>query len=46
MTENLRRTMGETIEIETVLAEGLWHARVDPQQLENALLNLAINARE
>ncbi|HKJ00344.1 MAG TPA: PAS domain S-box protein [bacterium] len=46
MTELLRRTLGETIEVETVLAGGLWQALVDPNQLENALLNLAINARD
>jgi len=46
MIEMLRRTLGETIEIETALAEGLWRMRVDPHQLENALLNLAINARD
>jgi len=46
MTELMRRTLGEDIQIETVLAGGLWHAMVDPGQLENALLNLAINARD
>ncbi len=46
MTGMLRRTLGETVEIETALAEGLWRTLVDPNQLENALLNLAINARD
>ena len=46
MTELMRRTIGEAVEIETVLAGGLWHAMVDPSQLENAVLNLAINARD
>ncbi len=46
MFDLLRRTLGETIEIETVTAPGLWHTRIDPGQLENALLNLAINARD
>lgn len=46
LTEMLRRTLGEEIEIETVLAGGLWDAVIDPGQLENALLNLAINARD
>ena len=46
MTELMRRTLGEDIEIETVQAGGLWPAMVDPGQLENALLNLAINARD
>ena len=42
----LRRTLGETIRIETSLAENLWTALADPNQLENALLNLAVNARD
>ena len=42
----LRRTLGEDIAIETVLAGGLWQTRVDANQLENALLNLAVNARD
>ncbi|WP_209380813.1 PAS domain-containing protein [Pararoseomonas baculiformis] len=46
MEEMLRRTIGEAIEIETVIAGGLWNALVDPTQVENALLNLAINARD
>jgi signal transduction histidine kinase len=46
MSELLRRTLGETIELETVLAGGLWNVRVDPNQLENSLLNLAVNARD
>ncbi len=46
VTELMRRTLGEDIEIETVLAGGLWPATVDPGQLESALLNLAINARD
>jgi len=46
MSELLHRTLGETIEVETVLASGLWSVEVDPHQLENALLNLAINARD
>jgi PAS domain S-box-containing protein len=46
MTDLLRRTLQETIEIETVLAGGLWPALVDPNQLENSLLNLAVNARD
>lgn len=44
--ELLGRTLGETIEIETVLPDGLWPVPVDPHQLENALLNLAVNARD
>ncbi|MEE9140782.1 MAG: PAS domain S-box protein [Alphaproteobacteria bacterium] len=45
-TELMRRTIGEPIEIETVLAGGLWQAMVDRGQLETAVLNLAINARD
>lgn len=41
-----RRTLGETVEIETVIAAGLWNCFVDPGQFENVLLNLAINARD
>jgi len=46
MSELLRRTIGETITVETVLAGGLWRTAIDPNQLENAILNLAINARD
>ena len=46
MSELLRRTLGESIEIETVPAGGLWQTLVDPNQLEHAVLNLAINARD
>jgi signal transduction histidine kinase/two-component SAPR family response regulator len=46
MTDMLRRTLGEPIEIESVTAGGLWNALVDPGQLQNALLNLTINARD
>jgi signal transduction histidine kinase len=42
----LQRTFGEGIRITTDLADGLWETRVDPSQVENALLNLAINARD
>jgi PAS domain S-box-containing protein len=42
----LRRALGEAIEIETVIASGLWNTMVDPVQVETALLNLAINARD
>lgn len=42
----LRRTLGEAIEIETIRGGGLWNVSVDPAQVENALLNLAINARD
>jgi signal transduction histidine kinase/ActR/RegA family two-component response regulator len=46
MSDLLGRTIGETVTIETVLAGGLWKAAVDPNQLENTLLNLAVNARD
>ena len=46
MSELLRRTLGERITHECVQAGGLWRARVDPGQLENAILNLAVNARD
>jgi signal transduction histidine kinase len=46
MTNLLQRTLGETIEIDVVSAAGLWACLVDAGQLENALLNLAINARD
>ncbi len=42
----LRRTLGESIEIRTVIAKELLRPLVDPNQLQNALLNLAINARD
>ncbi len=46
MSDLLRRTLGEDVAIETVLAGGLWQTRVDANQLENVLLNLAVNARD
>jgi len=46
MSDLLQRTLSETIEVETVLPNGLWRAEVDAHQLENALLNLAVNARD
>jgi PAS domain S-box-containing protein len=46
ISELLRRTLGESILIETVLAGGLWPTFADGNQLENALINLAINARD
>ena len=46
MSELFRRTLGENIAVETVLAGGLWRTHADPNQLENVLLNLAVNARD
>src|SRR5580704_5705390 len=42
----LQRTLGETVSLETVLAAGLWRTDADSNQLENAILNLALNARD
>jgi PAS domain S-box-containing protein len=46
MEELLSRTLGETISVAVKLPADLWPCRVDPAQLESALLNLAINARD
>jgi PAS domain S-box-containing protein len=46
MQEMIQRTVGPGIPVEVVGASGLWPALVDPPQLENALLNLCINARD
>ncbi|RAR54627.1 PAS domain S-box-containing protein [Paraburkholderia unamae] len=46
MDDLLRRALGELIHIETVVAGGLWNTLVDPNHLENVVLNLAINSRD
>ncbi|MGZ9033755.1 MAG: hypothetical protein ACXW25_05025 [Rhodospirillales bacterium] len=46
MTHLLRRTLGETIEIREQFAKKLWPTLIDRGQLEHALLNLAVNARD
>jgi two-component system NtrC family sensor kinase len=46
MSDLLHRSIGDAISVETVLGAGLWRAFVDANQLENALLNLAVNARD
>lgn len=46
MSELLNRTLGETISVETVRGAGLWKVEVDPNALESAVLNLAVNARD
>ncbi|HEY0420604.1 MAG TPA: PAS domain S-box protein [Acetobacteraceae bacterium] len=46
MVDLVQRTVGPEIEVETVLAIGLWPTQCDPNQLENAILNLCINARD
>jgi signal transduction histidine kinase len=45
MSEMLGRTLGEVVNLEVVLGGGLWSTFADPNQLENAILNLAVNAR-
>ncbi|MBB3406990.1 hypothetical protein FHT87_000890 [Rhizobium sp. BK316] len=46
MDDMLRRALGEEIEVETMVSGGLWNTFADPIQIENALLNLAINSRD
>ncbi len=46
MSDLLRRSLGPTIRLETSLARGIWKAFADPNQLENVILNLALNARD
>ncbi|AWB49295.1 hybrid sensor histidine kinase/response regulator [Gemmobacter aquarius] len=46
LDELLRRSLGETVRLELALGGGLWRTRVDKGQVENALVNLAINARD
>ena len=46
LEEMLHRTIGEAIEIHVVRAADLWTTLIDPSQIENALLNLALNARD
>ncbi len=46
MTELLKRSLGERVEVETAVGGGLWTALADVSQVENAVLNLAINARD
>ena len=46
MSDLLRRTLGEVIQTEVVLAGGLWRVYADPHQLETAILNLVVNARD
>ena len=44
--ELIRRSVGPNVEVEVVGARGLWLTKIDPSQLENALLNLCINSRD
>jgi len=46
MSDMMRRTLGEAIEIEVTTESELWNCEIDPGQLENAILNLALNARD
>jgi signal transduction histidine kinase/CheY-like chemotaxis protein len=46
MTDLLRRSIGADVRLETVLAGGLWRTHADPNQLENVILNLAVNGRD
>ena len=46
MKDLIRRTVGPEIDIECVLGKDVWAVEVYPNQLENALLNLALNARD
>ena len=46
MSELLQRSIGESVRCETVLAGGVWKVMADPAQLESAVINLAVNARD
>lgn len=46
MDDLLQRAMGESVNIRTIVDDGLWNTLVDPGQLENVILNLALNARD
>ena len=46
MSDLLSRALGETIKLEIVTSPGLWRVEADPNQLESAILNLAVNARD
>lgn len=46
MSDLLNRTLGETIEVETIQSARIWPVEIDVNQMENALLNLAVNARD
>jgi len=46
LADLLQRTLGETVALETVSGAGLWPALADPSELENALVNLCVNARD
>ncbi|HEY8435323.1 MAG TPA: response regulator [Sphingomicrobium sp.] len=46
MSDLLQRSLGELIKLEIIIAPGLWRIEADPNQLESAILNLAVNARD
>jgi CheY-like chemotaxis protein len=46
MSDLLQRSLGEDVRLEIVTAPGLWRVEADPNQLESAILNLALNARD
>jgi signal transduction histidine kinase len=46
LTDFLRRSLGETVALDIVVTDGLWQVEADPIQLEAAILNLAVNARD
>ena len=46
LSDMIHRTLGETISVETVLGAGLWRVEADPAELEAAIINLAVNARD
>jgi PAS domain S-box-containing protein len=46
LSDLLNRALGERVDLEIVAGAGLWHVEVDPNQLENAILNLAVNAHD
>lgn len=46
LTDMLQRTLGETILLSSALSPDLWTTRTDPSQLESAVVNLAVNARD
>jgi PAS domain S-box-containing protein len=46
MDDMLSRALGEAVEVETVIAAGIWNTLVDAAQVENAVLNLCINGRD
>ena len=46
MEDIIRRAVGEGVVVQTLIGAGLWNTLVDPGNVENALLNMAINARD